>query len=985
MLRNIFSVTASLAAAFALGGCGLFAARPEIPDRSAHVVIVGLDGLKAAHIDPARTPHLYLMQRDGVYTWKMQVRYADNRAAVYTEALAADRRTSLFQRLRSAGLTTVAVTRTNELGAPLAGASRTIQAGDSPAAAGAAAAFELLDKPPACMFVELSAGEDEIENCDAALGTILTTIRHAGLAGRTTVIVMSAKDPDHAWMIRGPDTRHGHELAAPVAAASTTGAALSLLAPAMTGTGMADAPLQAFRAYSREPNSDTERTVPRGSLHGHVLRPDGDPMPKVSVLLVRDEPPDGISERWADANQLGEFRFDSIPAGRYDHVFVFDNLPSPLRRSLLVAHDLVVKRDVTAKLDLHYERIGRQPKLPPLPCAGGSVSLLTKEQVRTLALHCRRGTGLPLLAADAFSGQRARTTAIREWLLTSANELRAALQSEPMDLAVVAKTTDLAVAYDVNRVSGLLSDPEERDLRAAVAMAAVHVLRAVERRELPDDLDTAAALLLSAGALGPGKLSKTWVRKADEMFEKRFEKIARQADEDPGSLDTTELCRIFEYAMVNDAVGCGNYLNDELRHTVEVAAACLTPVQRRVSPSSRTASLDMGLGFLGLARTAFTREEFGGQIAWLWQACGSPVWAPRGEESLLGTLLTAAARPAARPFGPLQSKRLTDTTALLTSDWGALDEWFVYVNGWRIELHIRGARLATLETTPLNANAAYRPQVLRFTSSPGYDYVLLGGWISPRGRGRLPAYRHVLFNKLTGYLVVADDFSGGALSSTAVRNIDGFQDDVITGSDGVEAQLLTLDAKPIVSEGAPTFGSTSSKPIFVVIPPPAGAAAGTAKLEPWDVTVTDLAEDATAAAAAMHFSLKTDRGIEYIRLARTPAHVACNVEDSMLEGTVGVIRRGSKSSDLVLIDARWAQSEGSFFRLERGEGYATVHDAGQAEGWTRGRSREVTVSLGENAPRAPSLTVDGRAASFEKRGDRVSFDLPSGPHTFRMK
>lgn|GEM_PF-3302208 len=982
MLRRLFCVTASLAAAFALGGCALFAARPEIPERRTHVIIVGLDGLKAADIDPALTPHLYLMQRDGAYTWAMQARHSGDRAAVYAEALAAGRPTPLLQRLRSLGLTTLAVTRTNMLAGSLTGASSIVQAGDSPGAAGAAAAFAFVDKLPACMFVELSAGEDAIEDCDAGLGAILGTIRRAGLAGQTTVIVMSATGPDRAWMIRGPDTRHGHELAAPVAAASTAGSVLHLLAPALLSADTPAAPFQAFRAYSREPNSETERTVPRGSLQGRVLRPDGGPMPKCSVLLVRDEPPDGISERRADANQLGEFRFDSVPAGRYDHVFVFDNLPSPLRRSLLVAQDLVVQRDVTARLELRYERVGGQPKLPDIPRADRFASFLTDEQLTTLARHCRRGTELPLLAADAFSGQRTRTTAVREWLLASAKELRDALQRAPVDRAVVAKAADLAVAYDVNRASGLLSDPEERDLRAALAMTAVHALRAAERRELPDDLDTATALTLAAGALGPGKLSRTWVRKADEMFEKRFEPIARQTEADPDSLDTADLCRMLEYAMINDAIGCGNYLDDELGRTVEVAAACLTPAQRRVSPAGRTATPAMGLGFLGLAKTAFADEDVGGRMAWLWRACGSPVWAPRGEESLLGTLLTAASEPPSRPFGPVRSERLTDTATLLTRDWGALDEWFVYVNGWRVELHVRGARLATLETAPPNSTAASRPQVLRFTSSPGYDYVLLGGWMSPLGRGRLPAYRHVLFNKLTGYVVIADEFTGGILSTT-VRDMNGFRDSVVTGSEGVDAQLLALDADLTLSEGAPIFTSSSSTPVFVVIPPPAGAAAGAAELEPWDVTATDLADD--AAAAAVHVSLRTDRGMEYVRLARTPAHVACNVEDSMLEGTVGVIRRGPKSSDLLLIDARWAQSEGAFFRLDRGEGYATIHEAGRADGWSGGRSREVTVSLGDNAPLAPSLMVDGRGASLEKNGDRFSFGLSSGAHTFRVK
>ncbi len=134
-----------------------------------------------------------------------------------------------------------------------------------------------------------------------------------------------------------------------------------------------------------------------------------------------------------------------------------------------------------------------------------------------------------------------------------------------------------------------------------------------------------------------------------------------------------------------------------------------------------------------------------------------------------------------------------------------------------------------------------------------------------------------------------------------------------------------------------------------------------------------------------HLVLTTARGTEFIRLGRVPAHVAGNVEDNLLEGSAGVIRRGPESADLVLIDAQQACSDELAFRLEPGTGYVTIYDDGRAEGWSGGPAARVTVLLGEGASQSPSLTVDGSPASLEMSGRRAMFDLPSGAHRFRIE
>ena len=61
----------------------------------------------------------------------------------------------------------------------------------------------------------------------------------------------------------------------------------------------------AFRRWAGPVTSKGERRLPRGSIRGRVVDPNDRPMAHATVLLVRDEPPDGIPERWADAAPRG--------------------------------------------------------------------------------------------------------------------------------------------------------------------------------------------------------------------------------------------------------------------------------------------------------------------------------------------------------------------------------------------------------------------------------------------------------------------------------------------------------------------------------------------------------------------------------------------------------------------------------------------------------------------------------------------------------
>ena len=991
MLRKTTCLALSLIAAASVSGCALFAQRPAPRARPNHVIIVGIDGLRPADIAPERTPHLDRMQRDGAYTWKLTAKNPHSRLATYAEALGSSN-TSILERSRLRGMGAAAIVRSKELTVldPAAVLARDVSVAlDNAESVGAFAAAQWLAQRPACMFLELSAGKDTPEACDAGLGKLFASIQRAGLAARTTLIVMSAAGPGRCWMIRGPGTRHGHEIAARLTPGSTAAAAAHLLFPVSRGVRSGLFPAAAFRTYSREAKSPKERIVPRGSVRGRVLTARGRPMPRATVLLVKDEPADGIAEHWSDTDDYGEFRFDSIPAGTYDYVFVFDNLRARLPRSLLVARGLKIKRDTTTAPLLRYRRMqGSDERAPVVPPAERAAAFLTGEQVERLRRIARTGRPFPLLAADALSGRRVRTSLIREWLVGSAADLHSTLQQTAIGGDTLTQMIDLAAAYDVNRSSGLLTNTEDRDVRSALKFAAVHLVRAQERGKSPAGSSGCLALALTAGMLRSPSLSKQWLKKADAMFESRLAAVKARAKEDPAAADRGELCSMLAYAMVNRALGCGNYLGKELRRVTELAASCLPPAQRRVSPAARAAAPAGTLGFLGLAKSAFAGDELGERTRALWDTCNSPVWTPRGNESILATLLTAAGEPRHRPLEQAKSKRLTRTTAVLTKGWGTPAEWFVRVNGWTIDLHVRAAKLATMTTEPVGGCIESKPKIVRFKSSPAADYVLLAGRMSHRTKSHLTAYRHILFNKLTGYLVVFDEFPAGVLTSTSIKAARVNGPGVIQGEQGAPAQVLALAAASagVIGGNQIRFNSTSSRPSFVICPPPPGREAAGATLRTWDVTRTSLADDNAEGFGGAHLVLTADRGTEFIRIARTPAHVAGNIEDRMAQGSVAIIRHGPKSADLILVRADWAQTDDLLFKLDRGHGYATIRNTGLADGWSRGgRARQAMLWLGEGAPKSPTLTIDGKPRALEQPGDRATFRLPAGAHSFRIK
>ena len=991
--------------ALTLSGCCLFAARPAPLPRPAHVIIVGVDGLKRTDIDRARTPHLYLMQQDGAYTWDLPAK--GDRMSTYCEVLTGLPRSlhaakgdlaerSVFARCRRVGWRAASVVRSPGLAAFDRSAIRLTEGSrslDHPVAAGSYAASWFLAKRPACLFVELSAGADRVEDCDAGLGKIFAAIQRGGLAEQTTVILTSARSPKICWMVRGPGTRHGHRLTGRISAADTLATVAWLLGFSVPGVPSRRV-TGAFRTSSGEPDTKGERTVPRGSVRGSVVRADGRPMNQPSVLLVKTEPVDGIHERWADASSHGEFWFEGIPACTYDYVFIFDNLPGRLRRSLLVKRDFEVKRDAPNNPVFTYRRL-REPKAsaPVTPAAESAASFLDRRQIDRLTRAGKialptweptfRRVDPPLLAADALSGRRVRTSLIREWLRSRMKALQSRLSKGAIDRAAVDQVLDFAAAYDLNRASGLLTDGEELDVRELLADAAGRLHHAYDRKKLPAGTNVYTALALISGALRPSPASDEWLEKADTMFERRLGVVAEEAERDPCGIDHKELCSILEYAMVNRAMGCGNYIDDELERLVDLAAQCLTPSDRRLGPPGNAGPPRKELGFLGLARSAFRDDELGGRTGALWEMCGRPFWAPRDDESLLGALLTAAGPPKPGRLPQRASRKLTKTTALLTRDWGTPGEWLVRVSGWTVDLHVGGAPLAKASTALPGAGVASVPSIVRFKSSPAYDYVLLRGTLSGGAQDDLAAYRHILFNKLTGYLVVSDELPLGRYSTTRIRTAQPPRRGILQGAGGRHAQLLALAATAAYAPQIQTLflNSASRRPSFAVHPLAPGVTTGTAVLRPWIPSLGSLADSTGPEYGDTHLILKTNRGEEFVRLARSADHAEDNSGDVLLKGAVAVIRRGPKSSDLMLIDAARAQCGDCRFQLERGAGYVTIDQAGRAAGWSEGRSRDVTVVLGA-ARRSATLRVDGRERKLTLNEDRADFYLPSGAHTF---
>jgi hypothetical protein len=992
--RSLRLFIAMLAVA-ALGGCCLFAPSPVVPERNPHVIVVGLGAVRPADITPSGTPNLNLFKHDGAYTLDLKARNTKSRAATFCEVLTgvpehlhvskSDLATdSLMGRARAAGRRVVSVIRSGELDVFDPAAVTFGGEVTSPLAVGTAAARRFTRLRPELMFVELGLATDSARDCDAGLGRILTAVRRAGVAERTTVLVVSTGTGPMVWMVRGPGTRHGRKMTGSVWAADTHPTVAKLLAIEI-GTTQGKVVGEAFRMYSDQPAAADERVVARGSIHGRLFKSGVKPMTKASVLLVRDEPADGIRERWADTNEQGEFRFDSVPAGRYDYVFAFDNVPGRLRRSLLVGRNVVVKRDATLKLTYRYERIsGSDSSAPAVPAAKDAMTFLRDEELSFLADACRRDTALwpggsaPLLLSDALTGRRVRTTLIREWLLGASARLDALMAKGSLDDAARPLLLDLATAYNANRASGLLTSTEERELRAKMAIGAEWLAQGAGRKK-SWDRDQFLTLGAVAAALSPSGLAPKWLKTADRQFEARLKVFAEEAEARPSAIDHAQLCLLLEYAMLRRTMGEDGCLNGPLKRAVELGLACLTPEQRRVAPHSRAAAPPQSLGSLGLAKTAFAEDDLGGELRAAWEMCGSPFWAPRADESVLGAALTAAALPPRRRAGAAGSLRLTDTTALLTHQRGSAAEWMMLVSGWSIEVHAGAAKLATLDTSPTPGNEMTTPHVLSVVSSPACDYVLLGGWAKRDMRPRLAAYRHVLFNKLTGYLVVSDEFPAGFLTHTKLGAPRGVRRNALTGSGGLTAHLLGLAVTPTADRSSITLKTMSGRPTLAISLTPA-------KLEPWIVSRISLADDDKADTTGRHVVLTTSRGSEYIRLARVPAQVSDNVRDDLIDGSVALIRRGAKSVDLVLlVDGRWAQTDEHRLALENGHGYVTILNTGEAMGWSAGESRDVEVGLGDNARKSPKLTVDGRGRSVKVKNQRAAFELPGGAHSFRLK
>ncbi len=987
-------------------GCALFAPSPRPAARPPHVIVVEVGGLTAEQISPVETPHLYRMKRDGAYAWTLASDAPDDRTAVYSElftglhpSLHADPSDmtdrSLFTRCRRRGLGVISLWRTPDLaeldreGEVLSGPPHRI---DHPAEMGARAGGRFLAERPELLFVELSPGGEDAADCDAGLGKIVGAVHRAGVADRTTVIVVGTRPDETCWLIRGPGTRHGHQVVEEVSAPDTFATASRLLGvhvPDARGYLVADA----FRDWARTPPSSDERVVPRGSVRGTVLKGEDDPMSRATVLLVKDEPVDGIHERWADTGAAGAFAFDDIPAGTYDYVFVFDNLPTPVRRSLLVARNVEVEARTTTRLELDYRRLGADPGTwEPVRRRKRPAAFLTDSQVEHLGSAARKGEAVwptedptepPLLAADVLAGRRLRTGLVRSWLIESAATLRRMTAEDELEPALVRNVIDLAAAYDLNRGSGLLSRDEKLAVVDALSDAATRLNRAARRGDLPEDTNAYVALELAAVAVPPQEAVDAWSETAEDLFEARFDTLRRNAEQDPRKVDRAELCSILEYALINDAVGCGNYLDDDMRRLVRLVAWSLPPEHRRPDRPAGSRAVDDDTAFLGLVKTAFADEEFGGKLRALWDASGRPYWMPRGDESVLGSLFAAAAMPSPRARSHVRSEQLTPTTAVLTHRWGDSAEWFVHVSGWDIDVHLRATDLARSRTWSVAGRPVGSPEIVAFIESPACDYLLLSGDVALSSDEDERGYRHVLFNKHTGYLVVWDEFPEGARPITRVVASGSTSPGILQAHTGVEAQVLGLEMAIAAQDPEMAMQGVTNSPVWALYLPPPGRAP--AELESWSVDPISLAAAEAAGYRGRHLKLTADRGAEFIRLGQQPAWASGDFEDVFIDGKVGVVRRGERSEDFILVRAEMAMSNSRLFRLARGTGFATIYRTGRAEGWSRGRSRRATVRLGAEPPGHLHLEVNSRSRRVRIDELDAVFRLRSGEHTFTIE
>jgi hypothetical protein len=988
--RSWLFAAAAAVLPLAFGGCAvvraIFPPRPMPRPRPDHVVLIAVDGLRQADIQPETTPHLALLKQDGAYAASLQSRTPKDRTSTWSEALTGfpmrehatgldAARRSIFELAARANRSSLGLVRTDAMSTLVpAGCRRELADTPSAEQAGRTAGAALLSQRPALLFIELSDGSQSAADCDAGLREILAAVRLGGLTGRTTVVLISGAGPEMWWATRGPTTRHGRLLQQPVSAADTAPTVARLLGipmPARAGRVVAEA----FRPWSSVPAAEGERRLRRGIVTGRIVDIRGKPMREPSVLLVRNEPPDGIRERWTDAAENGAFRFENIPAGRYDYVFVFDNLPCRVHRSLLVRRDVEVPSGAELDLTLRYERLpGADSSARPRGLAKSAARFLTDDRLAELREAARRetrpGRQLPLLALDALQGRRARTAQIREWLLASLASVRRQFAARSVEPEAVQALIDLAVAYDVNRASGLLTNTEDGELRDALAVAAEVVIRSEERNALRARAAGAAALGAVVAALHPSSQSDRWLSAANRMFERELAVRLAQVRRDPVAANREAICSLIEYAMIRQAVEGDEEIDERLREAVRILAAVVPPADRHTRGESKP---DAELGFLGLGRAAFAAEELGSRLHALWEQVGRPTWEPNDGGSILGTLLTRSARPGVKP-ALRPSARLSESAAVLTYEWGTPREWMIVVRGWDLDLHTEGARLAQVRSKPPPS----RPQIVRFRSSPAYDYVLIeAGPDSDR------QFRHVLFNKPARYVVVSDELEVGTGQRLSVGPaVVGTGS--IRGSGGQQAIIRGIGWQGSGGSGGLEAISTSARPSLLVLGVPEGGKIAPTEFVTWNVTETNLVDNPRDAVAGTHLRVTSQASTDLIRLGRTRAQVAGNLYDATLDGCVAVLRATDDVTWLHLILANWIQWGLARFALERGHGCAAIRSR-RVDGWSDGRGRDVSVGMEVKSSDRAELQVDGRKQRVERDRRNFDFYLRAGPHHFRLE
>ena len=294
--------------------------------------------------------------------------------------------------------------------------------------------------------------------------------------------------------------------------------------------------------------------------------------------------------------------------------------------------------------------------------------------------------------------------------------------------------------------------------------------------------------------------------------------------------------------------------------------------------------------------------------------------------------------------GTVPARKLSGECFLMSRDWGKPSELLIYASGWNIRIFSSQGEIS-LTSEGLSSSLT----IEKFSSSPAYDYARLSGWANG-----FKIKRHILLDKLTGLIVLADEIP--IEQAPALRML----------LNGQQVKRLVLE---------------QPQNRTIIVDPMMRTA--NSSISSWDVLVTPLGnkqEEPTG--AAIRFT--TDGRTSYYWLSRSPALVADNAEDNMIEGRVGVIHKSPDKTTLELVSGNWMQCGNLILRVTTGAGTVQFHQDGSITGWTDGGRRDVAVDTAKPLLN-PKLIVDGKPSKLTQKDARLIFHQSSGVHVFTIQ